>query len=55
MPKRLNLWHAHKRAKGADLSVKREYERLKKTCANELKKAVKDYEKNIANNAVEGS
>ena len=51
MRKRLNLWYADKRAKGANLSVRREYERVKKTCENEIKTAVKDYEKNLANNA----
>jgi phosphopantetheine adenylyltransferase len=29
----------------------KEYERLKKTCDREVKGAVRDYEKNIANNA----
>jgi hypothetical protein len=51
MRKRLNLWHANKRANGSDLSLVKEYERLKKTCDREVKGAVRDYEKNIANNA----
>jgi hypothetical protein len=51
MRKRLNLWHANKRANGGDLSLVREYEKLKKTCESEVKGAVRDYEKNIANNA----
>ena len=37
--------------KGLILSVMREYERVKKTCENEIKTAVKVYDKNLANNA----
>jgi hypothetical protein len=51
MRKRLNLWHANKRANGSDLSLVREYEKLKKTCESEVKVAVRGYEKNIASNA----
>jgi hypothetical protein len=51
MRKRLNLWHANKRTNGRDFSLVREYEKLKKNCESEVKGAVRDYEKNIANNA----
>ena len=51
MRKRLNLWHANKRSKWEDLRLVKEYKRLKGVCESEVKNAVKDYEKNIANNA----
>jgi hypothetical protein len=41
MRKRLNLWHANKRANGSDLSLVKEYEKLKKTCDREVKGAVR--------------
>ena len=45
-----NLWHANKRANGSDTNLVREYEKLKKTCKNEVKGAVREFERNIANN-----
>jgi hypothetical protein len=51
MRKRLNLWYANKRAKGRDVNLLREYENLKKLCDCEVKIAVKDHERKIANNA----
>ena len=51
MRKRLNLWYSDRRAKGLNSGVKKEYERVKKLCESEVKNAVKNYEKNIANNA----
>jgi len=51
MRKRLNLWHANKRAKWKDVSIMREYRILNKKCESEVKNAVKEYEKDIANNA----
>jgi hypothetical protein len=49
--KRLNLWHANIRIKRRDPNLLREYEKLKKTCEIEVNRAVRDYEKNIADNA----
>jgi hypothetical protein len=51
MRKRLNLWHAKKRANGSDSNLVKEYEKIKKVCENGVNGAVRDYEKNIANNA----
>jgi hypothetical protein len=51
MRKRLNLWHAKKRANGSDSNLVKEYEKIKKVCENGVNGAVRDYEKNIAKNA----
>jgi len=51
MRKRLILWYANKRTNGRDVNLAREYEKIKKTCENQVKGAVRDYEKSIANNA----
>ena len=46
-----NRWHANKRANGSDTNLVREYEKLKRTCENEGKGAVREFERNKAKNA----
>ena len=46
MRKRLNIWHANKRSSEQDENLLRDDESVKKSCAKEITKAGRYYEKN---------